>query len=375
MLRLGLLINPYAGIGGSVALKGSDGEAVRTLALQRGAKLRAGERTRRAFTVLSTAAPLLKIYCWGGAMGADALQGLGFDVEICGQPSALPSGPQDTAAAAKALAALDLDVLVFAGGDGTARDVCDAVGESVAVLGIPCGVKMHSGVYAVSPEAAGELLLCLASAGLVNLQVREVRDIDEDAFREGAVRSRFYGQMMVPEEGRFLQHTKVSGVESDELVAVDIAADFVERMEADTLYLIGPGSTTMAILEALDLPGTLLGVDAVCAGELLLADASEAQLLELLNQHAGRAEIVVTVIGGQGHVFGRGNQQLSAAVIHAVGPANITIVAGKGKIRGLQGRALLVDSNDPQLDQALCGYRAVRTGYHDAILYPLGVLP
>lgn len=110
MLRLGLLINPYAGIGGSVALKGSDGEAVRTLALQRGAKLRAGERTRRAFTVLSTAAPLLKIYCWGGAMGADALQGLGFDVEICGQPSALPSGPQDTAAAAKALAALDLDV-------------------------------------------------------------------------------------------------------------------------------------------------------------------------------------------------------------------------------------------------------------------------
>jgi predicted polyphosphate/ATP-dependent NAD kinase len=138
---------------------------------------------------------------------------------------------------------------------------------------------------------------------------------------------------------------------------------------------VGPGSTTAAIAAALGLSGTLLGVDAIYNGRLLQADASADQLLQLLNQHAGPAAIVVTAIGGQGHVFGRGNQQFSPAVIAAVGLDNITIVAGKGKISGLGGQPLLVDTNDPRLDQALCGYRRVITGYHDEILYPLASLP
>jgi predicted polyphosphate/ATP-dependent NAD kinase len=146
-------------------------------------------------------------------------------------------------------------------------------------------------------------------------------------------------------------------------------------MSEDVLYLIGPGSTTAAILENLQLPGTLLGVDALRDGEVLVNDATEQQLLELLAEHRGRAQIVVTAIGGQGHVFGRGNQQFSPAVIRQVGLDNITIVAGKGKISALQGRALLVDTNDPELDRDLCGYRRVVTGYHDEILYPLAVLP
>jgi predicted polyphosphate/ATP-dependent NAD kinase len=375
MLRIGLLINPYAGIGGPVALKGSDGEAIREEALRRGAELRAVQRARRTFTALAAAGVPVQLCCWDGAMGADALSGLGLEYRICGHPAAEPSGAGDTRLAARVLAGENPDVLVFAGGDGTARDVLDAVGDSIPVLGIPCGVKMHSAVYAISPEAAAELLARLAVAGLVNVQLREVRDIDEDAFREGIVRSRFYGELRTPEEGRFLQHTKVSGVESQELVAEDIAADFIEEMYADVLYLIGPGSTTAAILENLQLPGTLLGVDAICGGEVLVNDATEQQLLELLAAHQGSAQIVVTAIGGQGHVFGRGNQQFSPAVIRQVGLDNITIVAGKGKISALQGRALLVDTNDPQLDQDLCGYRRVVTGYHDEILYPLAVLP
>ncbi len=375
LLRLGLLINPYAGIGGSVALKGSDGEEIRREAFARGAQLRAVDRARRAMQVFAAAQPNTKIFCWGGAMGANALTGLALDYQVCGEPSADPSGPQDTRAAAAMLAQQDIDVLVFAGGDGTARDVLDAVGDSVVALGIPCGVKMHSAVYAVSPEAAGELLIQLSVAGLVNVQLREVRDIDEAAFREGIVKARYYGELLAPEEGRFLQHTKVSGVESEELVAEDIAADFIEGMDADTLYLVGPGSTTAAIAASLRLPGTLLGVDAICNGELLLADATAPQLEKLLQDHAGPACIVVTAIGGQGHVFGRGNQQFSPAVIRAVGLDNITIVAGKGKLAGLAGRPLLVDTNDLELDQALCGYRRVVTGYHDAVLYPLAVMP
>ena len=270
---------------------------------------------------------------------------------------------------ARALCGRGVDLILFAGGDGTARDIFDEVGGSIPVLGIPAGVKMHSGVFAVSPEAAGELLLQLVRGGLVGLVPREVRDIDEDAFRHDQVRSRFYGELMVPGEGRYLQHTKVGGRESAELVADDIAEWLVERMEAGRTYLVGPGSTTAAIMAKLGLPGTLLGVDVVRDGELLAADADEARLLELLDAARGGASIVVTVIGGQGHIFGRGNQQFSPGVIRRVGLENIIVVAAKSKIAALEGRPLLVDTNDPALDSELCGWRTIVTGFDDRILY------
>jgi predicted polyphosphate/ATP-dependent NAD kinase len=374
MLNIGLLVNPYAGIGGSVALKGSDGADIRDQALALGAEQRAPGRVRRALAVLVEAAAELRIYCWGGAMGADVCADLGLAHTVCGWPQDNPSSAADTGKAARGLAALPVDILLFAGGDGTARDVLDAVGDAIAVLGIPCGVKMHSGVFAVSPEAAGELMLRLVNAGLVDVRLREVRDIDEAAFREGRVKTRFYGELLTPEAGGYLQHTKVSGVESSELVAQEIAADVVEGMDPDCLYVIGPGSTTLAILQELKLPGTLLGVDVIRDGELLLQDATAAGIEALLQAHNGPAQIVVTAIGGQGHIFGRGNQQISPAVIRQVGVDNVLVVAGKGKITGLQGRPLLVDSNDPELDRLLSGYRTVCTGYHDAILYPVAAL-
>jgi predicted polyphosphate/ATP-dependent NAD kinase len=375
MLKVGLLVNPFAGIGGSVGLKGSDGEAIRSEALRRGARQRAVERAHRALAVLAAERDRVRIVCWEGPMGSDALTGLDFDAELCGATPQSPTTAGDTARAARVLADHDLDVLVFAGGDGTARDILDAVGDSVAVIGIPSGVKMHSAVYAVSPEAAGELLLRLARAGLVNVQHREVRDIDEEAFRRGVVKARFYGELLTPEEGHFLQRTKVAGRESDELAAEDIAADIVESIVPGRIYLIGPGSTTAAIMAQLGLPNTLLGVDAICDDRVLLSDAGESELLALLERESKPAEIIVTAIGGQGHVFGRGNQQISPAVIRRVGLENITIVAGKGKISGLGGEPLLVDTNDPDLDRALCGYRRVVTGYHDAILYPVAAMP
>ena len=177
--------------------------------------------------------------------------------------------------------------------------------------------------------------------------------------------------MLVPGDGRFLQHTKVGGWESTELVAAEIASWITESMEPGRLYLVGPGSTTAAIMEELGLDNTLLGVDVVRDRELLAADADEATLLEQLRDHAGPATIVVTVIGGQGHLFGRGNQQFSPAVIRAVGQANLMIVAAKSKITGLEGRPLLVDTNDAQLDRELSGYYPVITGYEDRILYRL----
>jgi len=308
-------------------------------------------------------------------MGKSVLDTLDFRTEMLGEYSGENPTADDTKQAAITMADAGADIIVFVGGDGTARDVYDALGDTFPVLGIPAGVKMHSGVFAVSPEAAGELLLQLVAGGLVGLALQEVRDIDEQAFRENIVRSRFYGEMLVPAEGRYLQHTKIGGVESNELVAADIAAWLVETMDDDRTYIIGPGSTTAAILEELGLEGTLLGVDVVRGGELLLVDANEQDLLALLAKTEGATSIIVTVIGGQGHVFGRGNQQISPAVIKAVGLENIEIVAAKSKISALEGRPLLLDTNDPELDVALSGYRPVITGYQDQIFYRLSAWP
>ena len=375
MLKMGLLINPLAGLGGSRGLKGSDGSVVRELAdtLSEQELLRSSDRARRALDKL-VGIEGLQVFTWGGAMGEDLARSLNLNHRVLGQGSDTISSPADTRQAAAAMLEAGVDVLAFAGGDGTARDIYDVVGDRLPVLGIPAGVKMHSGVFAVSPEAAGELLLELCRAGLVGLRSQEVRDIDEAAFREDVVRSRFYGDMLVPGEGRYLQHTKIGGRESHELVAAEIAAWVTEHMDPETLYLVGPGSTTAAVMEELGLANTLLGVDAIKAGVVRCTDANEQQLLELLAEQDGAAQILVTAIGGQGHIFGRGNQQFSPAVIRAVGLENIRILAAKSKISNLEGRPLLVDTNDPQLDAQLCGYREIITGYDDRILYPVAAM-
>lgn len=376
VLHIGLVVNPLAGLGGSLAMKGSDGEQVRRMveSMDPEQRTRAQQRVERALRTLEGARNPVSFSCWAGDMGEKALQELGIPCHVLGRGARDLTSASDTRAAASAMIEAGVDILVFAGGDGTARDIFDVVGTRLPVLGIPAGVKMHSGVFAVSPEAAGELLVQLANGALVGLMHREVRDIDEEAFRHDIVRSRFYGDMLVPGEGRYLQHTKVGGRESHDLVAADIAAWLVEHMDQERTYLVGPGSTTAAIMEALGLPNTLLGVDVVRDGQLLASDADEQALLGILRDNPGEASIVVTVIGGQGHVFGRGNQQISAAVIRAVGLDNIVIVAAKSKISALEGRPLLVDTNDSVLDQSLCGYRSVITGYDDQILYRIAAM-
>jgi len=370
-LHIGLLINPLAGLGGSLAKKGSDGEEMRVVAgrLLPAQGSRAVGRALRALRTLATSGAPVRFSCWAGNMGEAALRQAGFQPEVLGSASAELSGASDTRLAAQRLYAAGVDILLFAGGDGTARDILDVIGERCPVLGIPAGVKMQSGVFAVSPEAAGELLARLAEGGLVGVKAREVRDIDEEAARRDVVRSRYYGELMVPSEGHYLQHTKVGGREDPDLAAADIASWQVEAMVPGHTYLIGPGSTTAAIMAELGLPNTLLGVDVVRDGAVVAADADERRLLEVLDNAPGAASIVVTAIGGQGHLFGRGNQQFSPAVIRAVGLENIIIVAAKSKIAGLEGRPLLVDTNDVALDQALCGLRKICTGYDDHLLY------
>lgn len=371
MFKLGLIVNPFAGVGGPLGLKGSDGEAVSNRAQQEGLIGRSSKRATEALRHIQ-APERVCVYCYSGVMGEKAARDAKLSVEVIGRVDALQSTAEDTVRAAKELKGCGVDLLVFVGGDGTARDICRALGSDVLVLGIPAGVKMHSGVYAISPQGAGEVINMLISARLVDVGLAEVRDIDEEAFRQGVVKSRFYGELLVPREGRFLQQTKSSGREVEELVLADIGADIVESLEAGCLYLVGPGTTPQSVMQTLNLDNSLLGVDAFMDEALVALDLDEKSILALISKHSAAVKIIVTAIGGQGHIFGRGNQQFSPAVIRAVGVDNVIVLATKTKIVELEGRPLLVDTNDPSLDELLGGYRQVITGYHDTIVYPVG---
>lgn len=366
--RLGLIINPLAGLGGPAALKGSDGMAAEALA--RGSEPRASERTRLALQCLLPLRERLQFLSFPGAMGADLLHELGFAHQVLGSLSDAATSAEDTKEAVQQLQAAGCGLILFAGGDGTARDVCSVVQEGQPVLGIPAGVKIHSGVYAISPRAAGELAARLVEGGLVRLACGEVRDLDEAALREGRVAARWYGELTVPEEGHFMQQTKQAGMESEELVLLELADWLQDSMEDGVRYVFGPGSTLHGLAQNLGLETTLLGVDVIENGQVLARDVTEAQLFELVDGYPSR--LLVTAIGGQGHILGRGNQQISPRVLRAIGLDHLRVVATKRKLGTLQGRPLLVDSGDPQLDDSFPAAVRVWAGYKEELLYPLG---
>jgi predicted polyphosphate/ATP-dependent NAD kinase len=435
--RLGLIVNPVAGVGGKVGLKGSDGVEILQRALALGAVREAPRRAELALARLARLREHVEIVTCPGEMGETEARACGFEPVVLegvtgvsrttGLTGAnlttgamgtrraggrralvdvLPDGtplttPDDTVAAARALRDRGVDLLLFAGGDGTARDVYRALGAGaeLAVLGVPAGVKMHSAVYATTPARAGELaaLFLHDRPAAVRLREAEVMDIDEDAFRSDRVSARLFGYLQVPYERSMVQCAKAGGVAGDAAVLRAIAADVVHGMAPGVVYLLGPGTTTRSVAAALGVEKTLLGVDAVRDRRLIGADLNERQILEMIaaasapappSPAAGRrgdpaasaapdaaeaplaaVRIVVTVIGGQGHIFGRGNQQLSAAVVDRVGPENVMVVASQTKLLSLCGRPLLVDSGDPLLDERFSGYLQVVTDFGRRTMY------
>jgi predicted polyphosphate/ATP-dependent NAD kinase len=365
-VRLGLVVNPVAGIGGRYALKGSDDPALVEQARARGAEPVAPGRALDALRVLASAKRELPLVTYPGTMGEDEAREAGLAARTIGSVGATTTAA-DTRAAAAAMADEGIDLLLFAGGDGTAVDVLQAVGERVPVLGIPAGVKMHSAVFAVNPRSAGRLALVAAEGGVRETAEAEVMDVDEEALRAGVVSPRLYGYLRVPVEPGLLQGGKARSAASDRAAQQAIAAHVVDHLLGDGLCLIGPGTTTRAILAALGLPKTVLGVDVVRGRGLVASDADETTLLELLEHERGR--IVVTPVGGQGFLFGRGNQQLSARVLAQVGRENLVVVATEAKLAALGGRPLLVDTGDAAVDAALAGYVRVIVGYEREVVY------
>ena len=367
--RLGLIVNPIAGMGGSVGLKGTDG-GLAAVARKLGVSPVASERARKALSQLSGFGASLTVLTCAGEMGADAAAIAGLQPRVLATAADRDTIAADTRAGAIAIADSDADLLLFVGGDGTARDVLEAVDRRVPVLGVPSGVKMHSAVFAATARAAGEIAARFLRARDRKSLLGDAEILDRDANGTGEASPRLYGIMRTPRSGFLVPGAKASSAVSEQAALEAAIARVVARMDDSRISLLGPGTTMQLAKRQIGFEGTLLGIDAVQHGSCLATDIGEREILRLLGRYA-RGRIVVSVVGGQGFLFGRGNQQLSATVIRRVGKANIDIVSSLEKLTALPWGCLLVDTGDEALDEELAGHLPVLVSGNRTAMMPI----
>lgn len=362
MKKIGLVVNPKAGVGGSVALKGSDGKEIYEEAIRRGASEKAHLRCEETFSHLVDIKDKFKIYTANHRLGEDEMKKLGFDYEVVYSTDE-DTTAEDTKNTLKEILKKDVDLIVFAGGDGTARDVYDAVGLDKPVIGIPAGTKMHSSVFGVSPHSTSEVIRAFVLDESYEIIESDVMDIDEDAFRNEVLNVKLYGALKVVNMGRMIQAGKSPQSASENADLESIAQYVVDEMKDDTLYIVGSGSTIRPVMNLLNLENSLLGVDLVYNKELIKKDASEKDIYEAVMKYPKR-KIIVTIIGGQGYIFGRGNQQFSPRVIKEVGKENIMVLATQSKLNSISSGKLLADTGDDETNKYLQGYYNVIVDYN-----------
>jgi predicted polyphosphate/ATP-dependent NAD kinase len=357
--NLGFIVNPIAGMGGAVGLKGTDGKEILEKAVTLGAKPVAPARAETFLCELKQIKENIRIIAGAGWMGENEARNQDFCYKVFGEQKK-DTYPEDTMQTAKRIIEEDVDLLIFCGGDGTARDVLNAVDTQIPVLGVPTGVKMHSAVFAVDPKAAARIVSRFLRKQLP-LWEAEVMDIDEEAFRQGRVSARLHGYLLSPYEPNLIQGAKMASpmTESELRNQAAIAIYITETMEDDVVYVVSAGTTTRTIGDLLDEKKTLLGVDLFVNNKIVAKDVNEKQILEAIADKC--AKIVVTPIGGQGFIFGRGNQQISPEVIRKVGKDNIVVIATENKMKNL--KSLKVDTGDTELDVAFRGTIKVVTDY------------
>jgi predicted polyphosphate/ATP-dependent NAD kinase len=362
MHTIGFLINPIAGMGGAVGLKGTDGLAEE--AARRGAYPVSGIRAEKALRLMK-GCPSLYLTC-GGAMGQDILIRVGItSYRVIYQGPAITTG-EDTKKACKAFLACGAEIILFCGGDGTARDIYDITGDTIPMLGIPAGVKMYSAVFATSPEAAAGILQEWDTLSSLHVRDAEVMDVDEEAYRKGELRAELHGYAKSPYLPGLVQGAKQVFEDQDEEMAKKAIARFVAEVMKGTpeiLYILGPGGTTVALAKELGIEKTLLGFDAVMDGKLVGSDLNEREMLLMLSG-TSHARLVVSIIGAQGSVLGRGTQQVSPQVLREIGVDQVIVVATPHKLASTP--VLFIDSGDRDLDASFGDYISVISGYHVA---------
>jgi len=355
-------------MGGKVGLKGTDGKEIIQKARELGATQASPARAVEALQRLLPLKVEFELITYPFDMGEEEAIHCGFEPKVVGRIQQGATSAADTRAAAKEMLSLHVDLILFVGGDGTARDVYESVGKSIPALGVPAGVKIHSGVFGVNPGKAGELAAKFLR-GETKLQDAEVMDVDEEAFRIGRLSAKLYGYLRVPYEEELIQSAKGgSSTILDEKMSQQTIADYVvELMEEDWYYVLGPGTTVKAVADRLGATKTLLGVDVVHGGKTVASDVNEEQLLRLIEGR--KVKIIVSPIGQQGFIFGRGNQQISPKIIRKVGVENIWVIATRNKLSSIQvGRPFLVDTGEEDVNKMLSGYRRIITGYKEEVV-------
>ncbi|MFX1572295.1 MAG: ATP-NAD kinase family protein [Promethearchaeota archaeon] len=366
MKKIGLIINPIAGMGGSVGLKGTDGDIYKE-ALKMGATPIASKRVNELLSHISNKNEIFLLVP-PGKMGAESIKGTQFKFEIIGKIGSDTSA-DDTKKIAKLMLQKNIDLLIFCGGDGTARDIYDAIDLEKPVVAIPAGVKMFSSVFALNPRAAAQIIDKFIEEA-VETQEKEVLDIDESLVRKDILEARLYGYLKVPKILELFQSSKTGSRfgKTIEENKQEIAEFIIENMKKDILYLLGPGTTVKTITDNLNLSKTLLGIDAISNEKLIEEDLNEKGILKLLNKYSN-AQIIVSPIGGQGFIFGRGNKQFTPEVLKRIGKNNITIIATAEKMRDLN--CLRVDSGDVEVDNLIKGFTKVIIGYKEELIIPI----
>jgi predicted polyphosphate/ATP-dependent NAD kinase len=360
--QIGFIVNPIAGMGGLVGLKGTDGPTILRKALLRGATPVAPQRATRFLIQLRPIKEKIILFVGAGMMGETYAKEQGYRMTVLGANNKSRTTAQDTKNIAREMVERKVKIIIFCGGDGTARDILESIDQSVPILGVPTGVKMQSAVFAIDPTAAARITLRYLWNELP-LKETEIMDINEEDYRKGHLSAKLYGYAITPFEPALIQGSKLaSTTTNDELRnQAAIAIYIIEEMQHSTLYIIGPGTTTRTISDLLEQKKTLLGVDLFYNKQILASDVAETTILKHIKNKP--VKIIVTPIGGQGFIFGRGNQPISSRVIQQVGKANILVIATKNKIRQLS--TLRVDTGDPEVDDALRGYIRVITDYRE----------
>jgi len=359
-MKIGLIINPIAGMGGKVGLKGTDGKAVVAQAILLGATRESAKRAEQALLPLKFLTKHFSIITCSGEMGEDSCKKIGLIPDIINAPSTNTTRV-DTVKAVNKLVEERVSLILFAGGDGTACDVLTAIPDQTPILGIPAGVKMHSAVFGTSPSAVGALVSRIIKDGFTQFPVRpaEVMDLDESLRRHDRIRTKLIGYANIPSDRFLTQNPKSYATPNDDRSIEGISEYLEERLDSATTYIVGPGRTTQKFMERIGVSGTLLGIDVLRGRELVGRDVNHQRLKELSKN--GPLCIVAGIIGGQGFLFGRGNQQITADIIRRVRKKNILVVASSAKIFSLNRQCLLVDTGDATLDSELTGYIKVRT--------------
>ncbi len=371
MARVGFLVNPIAGLGGRVGLKGTDG--VVDEAVRRGAAPFAPAKANEMLRALA-GKPKAKSIEWltaSGPMGEDALLAASLPVVVVYRCPAKTTA-KDTTSACKEFLAGHADLIVFVGGDGTARDIASVVDQKIPIVGVPAGVKMHSAVFGLHPASVAAIVADFVDGQTATVDA-EVLDLDEDKYRQGEWVVRLYATAKTLHEPTLIQTGKMMFEELPEVDARDaIAEHIIEEIEEnpDTVYLLGPGGTLDHVKRKLGIRGSLLGIDAVKGRTLVAADLDEKGLLRVLDGHPA-AKLVLSPIGAQGFLIGRGNQEVSPTVLRRIGIGNVIVVATPDKLRHTP--ALRVDTGDLELDGEFAAkeYLFVVQGYREMKVHPI----